>query len=777
MAIIVADNFTDVAGTDLTAHTADSGATYARHPAYSGNSAVISDANRARPVTASAQILHVASVAPTGAEYDVSGVVVKLSDSGHGGVAGRCHATDATFYGAVADDSGLWRLYKAEAGSFTSLGTYSQSLTLGTGYTVKLELRNAAKKVYVDGVERISSADNAITAAGKFGPWFYSGGGSNVTAFHLDSLTAEETATGTQYTRTVPADAALSPRVALYLTSTASDLNPGAEDERKADVARGSGVAGSDATATVTGATSGVQVKLGGVNATWLSPPLKATVISGTVSFNLWGLESATQANTGLDVLVERVNSAGAVQSTIVRSERGTELATSAGVNAWTASATATTLADGDRIKVTVFGNDAGGTMASGRTFTLRYNGASAGADGDSYVAFAVGLLQLYTRTVPATAATSATGTRTVGATASLEIPASTRTVPATAALSATLARTVGATAATSATNARTVGATAALSLAGLARTVAASVALAATASRTVPATAALSGTVARTVPATAALSLAGLGRTVPATAALSLAGLNRTVPATAATSLVGARTVAASAALSATAQRTVPATAALSLVNARTVPVSAATSLALARTVGATAALSAALSRTVAATASLSAEATLARTVPASAALAATFARTVTTGAALAAAGIRTAPASAALSLAGLARTVPASAATSIRLARTVPASVATSLASARTVVASGAMSATGLRVVPCAAALAARATRTAGATAALAALIARGVPASAALDAIPAVPVAGRGTWQGNTPGGTWHDDTPTGTWRGGTRGRWIP
>ena len=174
----------------------------------------------------------------------------------------------------------------------------------------------------------------------------------------------------------------------LYLISTAAEVNPGAEDERALSLTRGGGVVSSDATATVLGPTAGVQVKLGTVVACWISPPLAAVTIAGTVTFNLWGLESANQANTGFDVLVQRLDNAGAVQSTISRSERGIELTTSALVNLWTATPTSTGLSNGDRIKVTVFGNDAGGTMASGRTFTLTYNGTSAAANGDSYVQF-----------------------------------------------------------------------------------------------------------------------------------------------------------------------------------------------------------------------------------------------------------------------------------------------------------------------------------------------------------------------------------------------------
>lgn len=173
----------------------------------------------------------------------------------------------------------------------------------------------------------------------------------------------------------------------LFLRAAVSDINPGAEDERLLSLTQGSSLVSSDATATVAGPTAGVQVKLGGVVACWLSNPLFGVSIgANSVTFNLWGLESNNLANTGFDVLIEHCDRFGAVIDSIVRSERGTELGTSAAVQNWTASATARTIVDQERIKVTVFGNDVG-TMGSGKTFTLDY-GAGTGADGDSYVSF-----------------------------------------------------------------------------------------------------------------------------------------------------------------------------------------------------------------------------------------------------------------------------------------------------------------------------------------------------------------------------------------------------
>jgi hypothetical protein len=59
-----------------------------------------------------------------------------------------------------------------------------------------------------------------------------------------------------------------------------------------------------------------------------------------------------------------------------------------ASLNAWTVAPNPVTLTAGDRIGVRVYLDDAGGTMASGRTASLFLDGPTAGLSGDSYVGF-----------------------------------------------------------------------------------------------------------------------------------------------------------------------------------------------------------------------------------------------------------------------------------------------------------------------------------------------------------------------------------------------------
>jgi len=144
---------------------------------------------------------------------------------------------------------------------------------------------------------------------------------------------------------------------------------------------------------TVAGPTSGIEIPTSPNE--WITPPIASDVtISGTITFNIRFLESDMMANVGPQVVIEvlRANALGTRDSntleTIVNSEHGTETGTSETVHNWTASPTSTALKRGDRLRFRVAGNDAGGDMATGFTFSFFYNGPTADASGDSYVTF-----------------------------------------------------------------------------------------------------------------------------------------------------------------------------------------------------------------------------------------------------------------------------------------------------------------------------------------------------------------------------------------------------
>lgn len=192
----VNDTFTDAAGTLLVNHLGETGADWTLHPSYA-NDAVISNANRCRPGAGTTAAY--ASGAPASAEYDVECDVEFLTDNNAAnGPCGRMSTSADTHYHVRYSRNGLdaqWELYKFVDGAATLLGTFTDLLIAGMPRRVKLEIRDAAKKVYIDGVERISSTDNAITDVGRAGLRLFRGD-TNTTGIHLDNFTATDAAGG-----------------------------------------------------------------------------------------------------------------------------------------------------------------------------------------------------------------------------------------------------------------------------------------------------------------------------------------------------------------------------------------------------------------------------------------------------------------------------------------------------------------------------------------------------------------------------------------------------
>lgn len=208
MATFVSCNFTDSAGTDLNAHTPEgTGDTWTRNTVVSSNPAVVTAAGRARANIAggaAADAIYYASGTPATNEYDVEcDIVQRTSIAVAVGVYGRLSTTQNTGYCAFHNGSGnTWTLGRFANGTFTSLGTFAQTLTNDQAYHLKLEIRTATKKVYIDGVERISSTDDTLTTTGLAGIRLR---GSNTTTdsagTHIDAFTAADPS-GTSITGT-----------------------------------------------------------------------------------------------------------------------------------------------------------------------------------------------------------------------------------------------------------------------------------------------------------------------------------------------------------------------------------------------------------------------------------------------------------------------------------------------------------------------------------------------------------------------------------------------
>jgi len=163
----------------------------------------------------------------------------------------------------------------------------------------------------------------------------------------------------------------------------------------------GSGVL-SFTTNTVTGPTAGVDMTetAGGTTYEFISPPVSADVtISGTITANIWCAENNMSANVAINVMIQiiRANATGTRNSNtlvdIVKSTFATEMAvTTRAANNFTTGMTSgaytsQTLNRGDRLRIRIFGDDAG-TMASGFTFSVSTDGATGAADGDTFITF-----------------------------------------------------------------------------------------------------------------------------------------------------------------------------------------------------------------------------------------------------------------------------------------------------------------------------------------------------------------------------------------------------
>lgn len=159
------DTFTDTNGVLAENHTLDSGGTWGKHPSYGSAQAEI-QSNQMTEAFGNLGVYY-SPTAPAGVEYDVQESVGSSGDSG--GPAGRI-ATGADTYYEVEyfDGSTEWQIASVIAGSFTTLATYVGD-DPSTTRVCDFQIRDATKKLFIDSVERISTTNNSITAAGRPG--------------------------------------------------------------------------------------------------------------------------------------------------------------------------------------------------------------------------------------------------------------------------------------------------------------------------------------------------------------------------------------------------------------------------------------------------------------------------------------------------------------------------------------------------------------------------------------------------------------------------------
>ena len=170
MTIIFHDTFAGVAGTALTAHTPDTvGTSWVETK--SGTSIQEIDSN---PIRADASATegnqhhtYRGRPNPTSAEYDVEITLSTVFNSNTRTYYTLGRYTDVSNFYGYELHFGVQKLFKKVGGTPTELASLTQAFSNNDVF--KLEVRNATKKCFQNGIERLSSTDNVITGAGEYG--------------------------------------------------------------------------------------------------------------------------------------------------------------------------------------------------------------------------------------------------------------------------------------------------------------------------------------------------------------------------------------------------------------------------------------------------------------------------------------------------------------------------------------------------------------------------------------------------------------------------------
>ncbi len=172
MALVFNDTFTDTNGVNLDVHTPDTGTGWTEEEK-TGVSALECWGNNCE--AESSEVSHRATYSaqpdPTVADYDVEFDFKTVGTSSEepyhlfARLADLSNFYLATFYGSGATDD--YKLNKKVAASFTELASLNE--TISDGDTLKLEIKDANKKVFNGVTEKLTSTDNALTSAGKAG--------------------------------------------------------------------------------------------------------------------------------------------------------------------------------------------------------------------------------------------------------------------------------------------------------------------------------------------------------------------------------------------------------------------------------------------------------------------------------------------------------------------------------------------------------------------------------------------------------------------------------
>lgn len=204
MALIFSDAFTEVSNTALTSHTPTIlGTGWTQEKA---SATAVAHARATDVLMSSAQdigngMTYSSQPNPAIADVDVQATLAAVySGSSSAPIALIARFADTSNYYAVqilgtSHAQNDTKIYKRVGGTWTQLAAVDTSWA--NGDVLKFEIRDATKKVYKNGVEILSTTDNAITAAGKAGvAWGAEAGGNGShvfsTEWQLDNYSVTE---------------------------------------------------------------------------------------------------------------------------------------------------------------------------------------------------------------------------------------------------------------------------------------------------------------------------------------------------------------------------------------------------------------------------------------------------------------------------------------------------------------------------------------------------------------------------------------------------------
>ena len=168
------DTFSDSSGTVITSHTGEISASWAGYGSNTTTGVVTPEGTLRRSGTGGAS--YYASLVPASANYSVECDVVAKSllpvDSV--GVIGRASTSSETYYLAryrrdTTASINRWELLRVVDGVATTLGTFSQTIVVGTTYRLKLDQNGSTIRLLVNGVQRVAATDITLTGAGRAG--------------------------------------------------------------------------------------------------------------------------------------------------------------------------------------------------------------------------------------------------------------------------------------------------------------------------------------------------------------------------------------------------------------------------------------------------------------------------------------------------------------------------------------------------------------------------------------------------------------------------------